>query len=293
MAALSKDQAENLRSALGLGPEVSDSAIEELAGTKAGMAWLQKEGTKGGGGGIGSFISGGVSALENAKGTKNIEQLFKGIGGASAPKKADPKAKATSGGNEADALKQLAQWLTQNYTEQGALAMGQQGQQLAQQNAAVTGTVDQFLTGTPSGNAAVDAAQAAYAKAYSAGEGLNSAAYANMGAANAQYLQESPLYPIANLLTQGFGSTQYKEVPQSVVQGLPPSVQAALAQAGITESTSAGGSGTPITVPKGASSGGAQNLAQILGLTNLNNPANPNTGVGSTLTPGTASNPTT
>ena len=71
--------------------------------------------------------------------------------------------------------------------------MGAEGQQLAQQNQAVTSTVDQFLTGTSSGNAAVySAAQAAYAKAYSAGEGLNSAAYANMGAANASISRQRP-----------------------------------------------------------------------------------------------------
>lgn len=248
--------------------------------------------------GSGGFLGLGLipQEIEQAKGTKNIENLFKGLTGKGAPAaKADPKKAAASSTTEADALKQLAQWLTTNYTEQGALAMGQQGQQLAQQNQYVTSLVDQQMqqAGAASGNPAVAAAMDAYTKAYSGGEALNSLGYANMGAANQQYLQESPLSPIANLLTQNFGSTYYKQLPPSLVQGLPTNVQQALAQAGVTESSPTGGSaGTPIPTTKGAASGAA-NLAQIIaGLSNTTNPSNPLSAQNQTLTPGTASNPT-
>lgn len=250
--ALSKDQAEVIRQALGLG-DVPDKDIEELAGTKAGMAFLSKVKGQGGGGGIGRFISEGVQGLEQAPGTKNIEKLFGGIEGSKpAPKKSDPAKKSTAT-DQSDALAQLAQYLTQGYVQQGEVAMGQMGQQLAQQNQAVTSTVDQFLTGTPSGNPAVDAAQAAYAKAYSAGEGLNSAAYANMGTANENYLAASPLQPVLSILTSGLGSGQYKQLPSSLVQNLPPEVQYALQQAGVgvTNPGSTGTSGQPIPTPKG------------------------------------------
>lgn len=290
MAKPTEDQLNLIRQAFGLDADVPLSDIEELAGTKAGMAALKRiegQGQRGLGQEIGSFLSGGVNALEQAKGTKGLENLFSNIGGKKpVPKKSDPK-QATKGMSEQDALQQLAQWLSSNYVQQGAIAMGQEGQQLAQQNNMVTGLVDQQFqqAGAASGNPAVQAAMNAFTKAYTAGESLNSGAYANMGIANQQYISQSPLYPIANLLTQGFGSTQYKELPANVVQALPANVQAALAQAGVTESTTSGGSGTPIKV-SGAANNVPTNLAQILGLNqNATNP-NINTSIGQTTTPG-------
>ena len=187
--------------------------------------------------------------------------------------------------------------------------MGVEGQQLASQNAAVTAGIGQMLGGggVSSGSPAVDAAAAAYQKAYSTGEGFNSAAYANMGAANAQYLASAPEQPIVNLLTQGLGSGQFKELPQSLVQALPESVQYALAQAGVGESAGTAATpsyGTAITPPKGgwpkaltgtstgsnASGSSSAQLAQIIaGLSQNNNP-NVNTSLNQTLGPGTPSN---
>lgn len=192
---------------------------------------------------------------------------------------ADPKKKAKSKASgqmsEADALKELTQYLTTNQVFQGEEAMAQEGGQLANENAGITSTVDQFITGTNSGSAAVNAAQDAYAKAYSAGEGLNSAAYQNMGQANAEYVQSSPLQPIINLLTQGLGSGQYKELPASLVQSLPQSVREALAAAGVTTATSQG-EGNPISTkanPNTATGTALLNGAEGLGALNIANPA--------------------
>jgi hypothetical protein len=297
--ALSKGQLDIIRQSLGLGSEVPDKDIRELAGTKAGMAILKKAQGQGQEGFLQQaegFVKGGVQGLEQAKGTKNIEKLFAGVQGAKPAAPAKKKASTTGGSSsEQDALQKLAQWLTSNYQEQGSLAMAQQGQEMAQQNKGITNIVDQGLAqaGAASGSPAVAAAMNAYANAFSAGEGIQAASYANAGAANAQYLAESPLYPVANLLTQGFGSTQYKQIPANIVAGLPPEILQALSQAGVTQSSPSGGSGgTPIGVPKGTSTTGGANLAQILGLAGQTGPGNPNSAVGQTLTPGKPSNPT-
>jgi hypothetical protein len=240
---------------------------------------------------IDSFTkSGGVSSYLTGETTTKADKTLKAAKKAAA----DPKAQGT-------ALQQLANLLTQGYAQQGEVAMGQLGQQLAQQNAAVTGTVASFIGGggVSSGNPAVDAAMGAYAKAYGAGEGINSAAYQNMGLANQAYLAAAPSQPVLGLLTQ-LGSGQYKELPSSLVQNLPPSIQYALQQAGITEIQPGQSGGTPVPNPVGGwpksitrgSAGGptAGSLASILGGLNLNNApgTNPNINPG-----GTTGNPST
>jgi hypothetical protein len=301
----SKAQIDDLLKSLGLTPQSTMSEFSQALVRSGGSSPQQFGGRKGG---LAGFLEGGVNAIENAPGTKNLEKLFSGISGAKPAPKAKPKGKAAVADPTSEALKAISNYLT-SMTGAGEVAMGEQGQELAKQNAAVTSTVDQYLTGggVSSGSPAVDAAQAAYAKAYSAGEGLNSAAYANMGAANAQYLASAPEQPIVNLLTQGFGSGQFKELPQSLVQNLPEAVQYALAQAGVGESagnTATPSYGQPIPTPKGgwpksltgtggsnASGSSASQLAQIIqGLTTQNNP-NINTGLNQTTTPGNAAAP--
>ena len=248
------------------------------------------------------FFEAGAQALYNInpKGSHDIANLFRDInkmGNKPAPPPKKKKDKA-GGDTSESALQQLANMLTQGYMQQGEVAAGQLGQQLAQQNAAVTGTVDQFLTGTSSGNPAVDAAQAAYAKAYSAGEGINSANYQNMGLANQAYLAASPYQPVLSLLTQ-LGSGQYKELPAGLVQNLPQSIQYALQQAGITEIQPGQSGGTTIPNPaggwpknitQGSTTPGQASLSQILGGLHLNSipGANPNVNPG-----GTTGNPNT
>jgi hypothetical protein len=166
------------------------------------------------------------------------------------PEKDPAKKKKPSDSTESatTALDQLGQYLANNYVMQGEEAVGQMGQQLAQQNAALTSVVGKYIGGggVNSGSSAVNAAMSAYQNAYSAGEGLNSAAYQNMGTANEKYLESSPLYPILNLLTQGLGSDQYKQLPSNIVDNLPVSLQYALSQAGVTVT-----GGAPISPPKG------------------------------------------
>jgi hypothetical protein len=209
-----------------------------------------------------------------------------GIVGATDPtakKKAKKKAATTT--PEEQILQAISNYLTSNVA-QGEEAMGEEGQQLAQQNAAVTGTVDQFLTGTNSGSAAVNAAQDAYAKAYSSGEGLNSAAYANMGAANAEYVASAPMAPIINLLTQGLGSGQYKEIPASLVASLPQSVRDALAAAGVTQTTGTG-EGNPIPTGKSATTATGSALLNAVEQQGVVGTANPASGITANTNPST------
>ena len=212
-----------------------------------------------------------------------------------APKKADPKKAANATSMTADqALQELGQYLASNAVTQGELGMAGQAQNLAQQNQYVTGLVDQQMqmAGAASGNPAIAAAMGAYSNAYNTGEAINSMAYTNMGQANAQYLGSAQLQPIVNLLTQGFGSTQYKELPTNVVQSLPQSLRQALSAAGVTQANPQGGSGgTPI--PTGTTPGGANNfnVSALINSLSANNAGNPNTGLGQTLNPGNSSAP--
>src|SRR5208283_2013321 len=114
--------------------------------------------------------------------------------------------------------------------------------QLAQQNQDVTNVIDQQFAqaGAASGNPAVTAAMDAYAKAYSSGEGMVSAGLAQRGVANAQYTTSAPLAPVINLLPRGLGSDYYKEIPASIIKGLPASIRVALAAAVISETTGVG-----------------------------------------------------
>jgi hypothetical protein len=248
-------------------PDLTEAAVKSVLNSKgittqaAADKWASQNAAPGPPGDLEHAVERFKSGLQtlydiNPKGSHNVAALVEGITGSKPSKaKADPakKKSSTSTTSPDDALQELANLLTQGYVQQGEVAMGQVGQQLAQQNQAVTNQVDQLLTGTSSGNPAVDAAQAAYAKAYSAGEGLNSAAYANMGMANAQYEAASPLQPVLSILTSGLGSGQYKQLPASLVANLPPSVQYALQQAGvaITEPGQTGSSGQAIPNPKG------------------------------------------
>lgn len=285
-----------------------DEATIQYVTEHGGPSSVKEEST--GGGGLGAFLDYEKNFFTQPETRlQDVEHYLKPVGHAleegvtgKAPAAAKSKSKKKPAStSQQDALQKLAQWLTSNYQEQGQLAMAQQGQALAQQNQAITNTIGQYLggNGVSSGNPAVDAAMGAYQKAYSAGEGAESAAYANMGAANAQYLGESPLYPVANLLTQGFGSTQFKELPQSVVSALPESVQYALAQAGVGETT--GNTGTPdygqaIAAPKGgwpkaltgSGANSASSLASILGNIGANSSTN-NAVVSGALTPGNPS----
>ena len=305
----SKNQIDDLLKSLGLTPQSTMAELSEAL-TKSGGATPQQFGGGGGPGGISGFLEATGPAVDRTlhdigSGNPIVHALFRGLYEGHPDAKKSSKKKGAAASPTASSLQAISDYLT-SMAGAGETAMGVQGQELAKQNQAVTSTVDQFLTGTPSGSAAVDAAQAAYAKAYSAGEGLNSAAYANMGAANAQYLAAAPEQPIVNLLTQGLGSGQFKELPQSLVQNLPEAVQFALAQAGVGESagTSASPSyGQPITPPKGgwpksltgtagssASGSSASQLAQIIqGLSQNTNP-NINTGLNQTTSPGSASN---
>jgi len=235
--------------------------------------------------------AGGV--FEDTSDTKPIPETKKAAEAAgTVPPKDDTTAKKKPKSSTSDtqkALEAIQTYLTSQIA-QGEEAMGEEGQQLAQENAAVTGTTDQFLTGTNSGSAAVNAAQAAYAKAYSAGEGLNSAAYANMGAANAEYLQAAPEQPVVNLLTQGLGSTQYKTLPASLVDQLPQSVRDALAAAGVSVAPASGGEGTPIstakTVPGSSASTNLLNGTENLGATSVANPSSEIAAITNPATPG-------
>jgi hypothetical protein len=160
--------------------------------------------------------------------------------------------------------------------------MGEEGQMLAQQNAKVSDVVSQYLTGTQGPSTAVNAAQEAYNQAYQAGEGLNSAAYANMGAANAEYVASSPMAPLINLLTQGLGSTQYKTLPASFVNQLPQSLREILAAAGVSESPASGSEGAAIPTtanPKTATGANLLSTAEGLGALDTANPSalTPNT----------------
>jgi hypothetical protein len=278
---LSEDQLGMIRQSLGIGSDLSDSALRELLSTGSGQKFLQHIQNIPTDSGLGGFIRGGLQGLYdiNPRGSHNVAEFFRGIaktGTKPAPAKKKDATQATTATSEQDALAQLAQYLTQGYVQQGEVAMGEVGQTLAQQNNAITSQVSQLLTGTTSGNAAVDAAQQAYAKAYGVGEGLNSAAYANMGQANAQYLAASPLQPVLSILTSGLGSGQYKQLPASLVANLPESVQYALQQAGVGETTpgTTGSSGQAIPSPKGGwpksiTAGqptvGATSLANLLG----------------------------
>lgn len=306
----SKGQIDDLLKSLGLTPQSTMAELSEAL-TKSGGATPQQFGGGGGPGGISGFLEATGPAVDRTlhdigSGNPIVHALFRGLYEGHPDAKKSSKKKVAAASPTSDALQAISNYLT-SMTGAGEAAMGVEGQQLAQQNQAVTQGISSMLAGggTSSGSPAVDAASAAYAKAYATGEGFNSAAYANMGAANAQYLQSAPEQPIVNLLTQGLGSGQFKELPQSLVQSLPESVQYALAQAGVGESqgiTSTPSYGQPIAAPKGGwpksltgtagsntSGSSASQLAQIIqGLSNSTNP-NVNTGLNQTLTPGTAS----
>jgi hypothetical protein len=232
--------------------------------------------------------------ISSALGTPAASQDVQKIYGALAPalhklfhptEKAAAKTKTKSGGggpiSESDALKQLAQDLLSNYASnlpvQGEIAAGEEGQQLANQNAAVTNAVSSELgaagaAGNASGDPAIAAAMGAYNTAYQTGEGFNSAAYQNMSNANAQYLASSPLAPIVNMLTSGLGSNYYKQLPPSLVNSLPQSVRQVLAGQGISESTGQpSGTGTPINTGPNPTGTGNQGLNLSTILSNIQN----------------------
>lgn len=168
-----------------------------------------------------------------------------------------PKAKGTakkaaplSPAKQATDLTEFANMLAEKYASEPLQAIGQEGTTLANENMAVTQAITPLLEGqAPSGNSgsatpAVQAAMDAYAKAYATGEGVNSAAYANMGLANEQFLAASPEASYLQLLSQP-GSAYYKEIPAPLLKELPESLQYALETIGQVNE------GTNPVVPKG------------------------------------------
>jgi hypothetical protein len=215
----------------------------------------------------------GEAATAAAKNPKFRKALVGAVTGK--PSAADPsKGKGKGGGggkmSEQDALKELANYLLQNYASnlpaQGEIAAGEEGQQLANQNAAVTNAVSSELgtaaaSATASGDPAVAAAMNAYNTAYQTGEGFNSAAYQNMGLANQQFMQSSPLGPIANMLASGLGSNYYKQLPPALVQNLPASVKALLNAQGVGESQPPT---SPILTTGGGTGGTTNNYSALI-----------------------------
>ena len=188
-----------------------------------------------------------------------IEELNKPTAAKKPKKKPD---KSTTNLSQSEALQQLADYLSQSSLDTAEITAGQN---LAAQNQNVTSLVDQQFAaaGADSGSPAVAAAMDAYQKAYSAGEGLASAGYAQSGVANAQYTSSAPLAPVINLLTQSLGSDYYKQIPASIAQGLPQSIRDALAAAGISETTGVGAS-QPISTGAKANTEVGSNLLQAI-----------------------------
>jgi hypothetical protein len=169
------------------------------------------------------------------EGAKEIGDAITGKGGSdpSTPAKTSTTKKAASPVSEDKTLSEFANTLAEKYASEPLQAIGQEGTTLANENKAVTNAIAPFLTGSTAYNAggsadpSVQAAMDAYAKAYAAGEGVNSAAYAGMGLANEQYLAASPEASYLQLLSQP-GSAYYKEIPSALMSQLPESLQYAL-----------------------------------------------------------------
>ena len=264
--------------------------------TKAQIAGAEKKGEEELSGGNWLTGPGGLSTdvgeLEQGAGKALGDVADKVLPGDTVPASdtSNPKPKPKPAASQTDtekALQAVQQYLSSNIG-QAETAMGEEGQMLAQQNAKVSDVVSQYLTGTQGPSAAVNAAQQAYNQAYQAGEGLNSAAYANMGAANAEYVASSPMAPLINLLTQGLGSTNYKTLPASYVNQLPQSLRDILAAYGVSESPASGSEGSPIstakTVPGSSASTNLLNGIENLGATSV---ANPSSGIAAITNPAT------
>jgi hypothetical protein len=285
MAEMSQDQIDQIRQALGIGREVPDSDIEALHSSAAGRAALQKiQGQGQADTGIPGFFSRGwqnlVTNYPNAPGYLIGEMLkSSGVG-------AKAKSAKTSGGGGAgganntsanQAIQSLYDYLEQSQLAQTETAIAGQGSALAQQNQDVTNLVDQQMqaAGAASGNPAVSAAMNAYTTAYNTGEGINSAAYQNMGVANAQYVASAPEQPLANLLAQNFGGTYYKQLPANLVNAQSPEVKDALKAMGVTE---VGGGAINAGNAGGFTSAQAAAIAKLLNTTGAANSANNSSG---------------
>lgn len=200
--------------------------------------------------------------------------------------KAAPKPKAKSSTSEASEpqnLSEFAQSLAGQYLSQTEEEIGSEGAQLANENQAVTAAIAPLLAGQGAspGNDAVQAAMDAYSKAYATGEGVQSAAYQQMGVANQQYLSAAPEQAFLQLLSQP-GTEYYKEIPQGLLSQLPESLQYSLSVAGVPN----------VAVPKGGwpksltggSGGVANNAISSLGATPASEPGT--LGTGNPATPG-------
>lgn len=168
----------------------------------------------------------------------------------------------------------FAQELAGQYAAQAEEAIGAEGATLADENKAVTNAIAPFLTGSTSYNAGgkasepVQAAMDAYAKAYASGEGVQSAAYSNMGLANEKYLATAPEQAFLQLLSQP-GTEYYKQIPQQLLTSLPESLQYALSVSGVPN----------VPVPKGGwpksltgSGGSVANALTTIGATPASSP---------------------
>ena len=186
-------------------------------------------------------------------------------------KKADPKKRKPGKGgggsnmNETKALQELAKILSSNLADNAMLQFGSLGQTLANENQAVTQGLGQYMTGGGAGaypgSGAVSAAMEAYNKAYAAGEGGQSAAYAQGGIANANYIASSPYYPLLSLFSN-VTNPQYTSLPASLVNALDPQTRQLLANRGFSE-VPTGTAALTGTVPI-SGTGGANNTANIL-----------------------------
>jgi hypothetical protein len=258
-------------------PNITVAAVKQIldqagiTSQEAADQWAQKNAAPPSGepGGFSGFVQDVSGATQRtlhdiSSGNPIVHALFRGLYESQpTEKKASKKPAAESGADKA--INAISNYLTST-AGAGEEAFASEGTELAKQNQEVTNLVDQQFAaaGAASGNPSIAAAMNAYQTAYSTGEGFNSAAYANSGAANAQYVQSAPLQPVLNLLTQGLGSTYYKQLPKNLVQSLPEAVQYALSQAGVQESNPLGGSSgaAAIPTPKGgwpkSLTGGAQ-----------------------------------
>jgi hypothetical protein len=279
-AELSEDQINSIRQALGIGSGVPDADIRELMATPQGQQALQKIQNQPSGGGPGGFLGFAEALpgalLRTAKDTAPLAALpltgpldlaMMAYKGATQPSgaKAPPKKGGGKTTPPVNPYSELAQILSQSLADQGMLAFGQEGTQLAQQNQNVASLVDQQMqaAGAASGNPAVAAAMSAYTTAYNTGAGIEGAALSQSGQANQQYIASAQYSPLLQMLSS-LSNPEYQALPAGLVGQLPKSVQQVLANRGIGEVPSNIVASGATAITPGRSGTGTQNIGQIL-----------------------------